>query len=98
MYYIISLKHTDKEDCQITFWRENNAGYSMYKDGAGIYETYKEGYHDSEANFPVLVDEVEKLFKSDGDREYLPNNKFVLGKLGLEYNKRKLIRLSHENN
>ena len=93
MYYIISLKHTAKEDNQITFWRENNAGYSMFKEGAGIYENYQEGYHDSEANMPVLVDEVEKLFKSDGDKTYLPNNKFIIGKLGLEYKGRRLTKI-----
>lgn len=93
MYYIISLKHTAKEDSQITFWRENNQGYSMHKDDAGIYGSYETGYHDSDANMPVLVDEVEKLFKSDGTREYLPNNKLVLGKLGLEYKGRKLTRI-----
>lgn len=97
MYYIVSLKHTAKEDKQITFWRENNAGYSMFKEGAGIYESYKSGYHDSDANIPVLVDEVEKLFKSDGENNYLPNTPFVLGKLGLKFKNRKLIRLSHEN-
>lgn len=94
MYYIISLKHTAKEDNQITFWRENNAGYSMFKEGAGVYESYEVGYHDSEANIPVLVSEVEKLFKSDGKNTYLPNNKLVLGKLGLEYQKRRLTRIA----
>lgn len=93
MYYIISLKHTAKEDKQITFWRANNQGYSMYKDGAGIYESYEEGYHDTETNTPVLVDEVEKLFKSDGEQTYLPNNKLVIGKLGLEYKGRRLTKI-----
>ena len=44
MYYIISLKHTHKEDKYITLWRPNNSGYCYSQDQAGRYSEIKEGY------------------------------------------------------
>jgi len=98
MYYIISLKHTSKEDKFITLWRENNQGYCQSKHVAGIYENYIEGYHNSDANMPISTEEADKLFVLNTDSGqgilYLPNNKLVLGKLGLEFKKRKLTKIT----
>lgn len=49
-YYIISLKHTHKENIWITLWRPNNAGYSCSKETAGVYQEIKEGYHNCEGD------------------------------------------------
>ena len=45
MYYIISLKHTHKEDKHITLWRPDNSGYCYAQDQAGQYAEIIEGYH-----------------------------------------------------
>lgn len=49
-YYIISLKHTHKEDMFITLWRPNNAGYCYSKQDAGVYQEIEEGYHNCEGD------------------------------------------------
>jgi hypothetical protein len=63
MYYIISLTHTMKGEKYLTLWRANNQGYCYSKENAGLYETPKEGYHDSEDNMPVTTEQAEKLFQ-----------------------------------
>lgn len=37
-YYILSLKHTNKDDVWLTFWRPEERGYCWFKDWAGMYE------------------------------------------------------------
>lgn len=37
MYYIISLKHTNKYDPVITFWRADSKGYAIFHDEFGKY-------------------------------------------------------------
>ena len=37
LYYIVSTKHTRKKDKYITFWRENEFGYTWFKNMCGIY-------------------------------------------------------------
>jgi hypothetical protein len=36
-YMIMSVKHTRKGDCWITFWRPGSAGYAYRMDWCGIY-------------------------------------------------------------
>ena len=62
-YYIISLKHTFKEDKYITLWRPNNAGYCYAKDQAGMYDEIIEGYHNMKCDsMPVKCEELSGLF------------------------------------
>lgn len=67
MYYIVSLKHTGKNDEFLTLWRPDNAGYTQHKETAGVYENPEKGYHDSESNVPVHVDKADKYFIEDTD-------------------------------
>lgn len=81
MYRIISLAHTDKSDKFITLWRPNNSGYCYSKSMAGIYENPVKGYHDSDSNMPITVEQADKLFiegKYDNEtRMMIPNCKQV---------------------
>lgn len=85
-YYLISLKHTAKNDDFITFWRPNDRGYTYYQEAAGKYTEIEEGYHQSENTIPIEVSKIEHLFvdsPSNYDKgRVLPNtkeNRKVLG-------------------
>jgi len=98
MYYIISLKHTAKSDKIISLWRPDNSGYCMIAKLAGIYEKPIEGYHDSEDNIPILVDDAKKLFQPDPFSTLSPalvllNNKKVHEFLGVKMGKRRLEKI-----
>ena len=98
MYYIISLKHTHKEDKYITLWRPNNSGYCYAKDQAGQYSEIKEGYHNGEGDSMAI--EVSKLdgffINSDIDsykgesKKCIPNCKAVWDSFNLKATKRGL--------
>lgn len=97
MYYIISLTHTNKSDKYITLWRPNNKGYCYSKENAGIYETPKEGYHDSEDNMPISKEQADKLFVSlpyEGEEKLMIiNTKAVWEVLGVKMGKNGLSKI-----
>ena len=83
MYYIISLSNTCKNHHYITLWRPKNGGYCFSKQMAGVYETLKEGYHDTEHNMAISIDMGDKLFitgKYDGE-EIMPGYSYNIGSL-----------------
>lgn len=66
LYYIISVKHTQKRDKFITFWAPDNKGYRFRLQGAGQYthETVMEhpGYYNSgHADIAVPVEVVDAM-------------------------------------
>ena len=63
MYYIISLKHTNKEDNYITLWRPDNSGYCYRQDHAGKYKEIIDGYHNGEGDsLPIEVEKLDGFF------------------------------------
>lgn len=95
MYYIISLKHTNKSDEYMTLWRSNDCGYCYEQSIAGLYadtEVY-DGYHDGDNNLPVEVETLNKFFIGD-ENKYIPNVKIVWDALGIESTKKGLIKKS----
>ena len=98
MYYIISLKHTRKEDKYITLWRPTNSGYCYSQDQAGRYSEIKEGYHNGEGDSMAI--EVSKLdgffINSDTSllhneiKKCIPNCKAVWDSFNLKATKRGL--------
>jgi hypothetical protein len=97
MYYVISLKHTMRNEKFITLWRPDNKGYCMNKEWAGTYETIEEGYHNSEGQLPIKVEDAEGLFIRD--TEYwgvphlaMPNTKAVWDMLGVKMTKNGLVK------
>lgn len=96
-YYIISLKHTHKGDGYITLWRPNNAGYCLSKEFAGVYETPEVGYHNSDGNMPISVEEADKLFLKlpydDLEKHLIPNIKGVWDVLNVRMTRNGLVKL-----
>jgi hypothetical protein len=87
--YIISLKHTGKNDPAVTFWKPDSIGYSVAIDRAGIYENPEEGYHTDDLNIARPKYMVDPLLKkmSYGDFKnmlMLPNTKKTWRALGHE--------------
>ncbi|MCL1671738.1 hypothetical protein [Elizabethkingia ursingii] len=97
MNYIISLTHTRRHEEYITLWRSNNAGYCYSKENAGVYESPEKGYHDSDDNMPISVEDADKLFQKlpyDGiEKDMIPNNKETWGLLGVKMTKNGLIKV-----
>jgi hypothetical protein len=91
MYYIISFNHTNVKDAFITLWRPDNAGYTTCQEFAGIYETYKKGYHDSDGNMPVRKEVLDKLFLPSEGKQRLLNHKAIWLQLGIKTNKKGYI-------
>jgi len=85
-----------KRERYITLWRANNCGYCYSKDFAGKYETPELGYHDSDTNTPIKVEDAELLFQMlpyDGTmRPMIPNTKEVWDKLNLKMSKHGLVK------
>jgi len=96
MHYIVSLKHTRKDEDFITLWGPNNRGYFYTKAMVGVYDNIEKGYHDSDSSFPVKVEDAEGLFiniQHFGETiSAIPNCNAALKKLGLKWNKGKLER------
>jgi len=95
-YYIISLKHTQKENKWITLWRPDNRGYCYSQEDAGVYEEIKEGYHNMEGDsLPIDCSRLYDYFipcKMDGGiKKAVPNIKQVHDMLGLKMTKSGLI-------
>lgn len=99
MYHIISLGHTKKSDNYITLWRADNKGYCYSKENAGVYENFKEGYHNSEDNLPIKTEDADHLFMllpyEKEEKFLIPNIKLVWDKLGLKMTKNGLKRLNN---
>lgn len=99
-HYVISLCHTHAYDAHITFWCSDNAGYCYSEARAGIYtdETLKEGYHNSEGNMPIKIEDAKKLFielELDGEQKrVIPNHKIVWRALGVKMTKNGLLRVA----
>lgn len=91
MYYIISLKHTNREDKYITLWRPNNSGYCYVKEDAGIYNEIEEGYHNCEGDsLPIELEKLDQFF-TDSDiifdnqiKKCIPNCREVWDPLNLK--------------
>lgn len=83
------MKHTNKKDCFITFWKPNSAGYCYSLNLAGVYENPEKGYHDNEDNMSIESEIIERMGSTilyDGElKTMVPNNKYVLDELGLKY-------------
>ncbi|MEH0153758.1 hypothetical protein V6R21_06390 [Limibacter armeniacum] len=96
MYYIISLCHTSKHEQYLTLWRPNNAGYCYSKEQAGVYESPEKGYHDSDSNMPIKVEEADKLFQHlpyDNVMKYMiPNTREVWKSLNVKMTKHGLVK------
>lgn len=96
-YFIISLCHTMKHEHWVTLWRPNNAGYCYGKAAAGRYTKIEEGYHNSEGNMPIKIEEAEKLFQTamyDGaEREMIPNHAYLWRILGVKMTRDGLKRI-----
>jgi len=88
MYYIISLVNTQKHEKWITMWRSNDAGYAFSKENAGVYPCPKPGYHDSDINMPILIEEADKLMieaEYDGKlKRMIPNIPVIWQRLGVK--------------
>lgn len=96
MYYIISLKHTLREENFVTLWRPDNAGYCYQKESAGVYEAPVPGYHDDEGNIPILITEAEKLFvtpETGPPGLTIPNNRKTWAALGVKMGRRSLTKI-----
>lgn len=89
--YIISLANTIRTESFITLWRPNNAGYCFSFEMAGKYDVPEKGYHDSQDNTPIKIQEAEKIAitLSDG-RRVIPNTKVVWDILGMKMTKKGL--------
>jgi hypothetical protein len=100
MYYIISLKHTNKREKFITLWRPNNAGYCFAKEYAGVYDEIEEGYHNGEGQLPIKISDAEPLFVKDekyfdAPLHAIPNTKNVLDLLNVKWDKDDLVKMSN---
>lgn len=96
MYYVISLKHTHKQNKYITLWRPNNRGYCYAQDQAGQYPEYKDGYHNTEGDStPIEVSQLDGFFIDaviDGKpKKAVPNCKQVWEMLGFKMTNRGLV-------
>jgi hypothetical protein len=56
-YYILSLKHSHKEDFYIPFWGPDNAGYYLNIEAAGIYseEDIQNNFQTDDGTLPISV-------------------------------------------
>lgn len=98
MFYIVSLKHTHKEDNHITLWRPDNSGYCYAQDQAGKYDEIIEGYHNREGDsLPIEVEKLNGLFinsdivSHNQVKRCIPNCKQVWDILNLKMTKRGLV-------
>ena len=57
-YYLASIKRTSKKDKFITFWCDNDCGYTYIFELFGDYSAIEPGYHDSEDTKPIPVEVV----------------------------------------
>ena len=103
MYYIISLKHTNRQDKNICLWQKNNSGYCSSRELAGVYEDYKRGYHDTEGDsMPVSKEKLDGLFidsisDSKGTlNRSVPNCKQVWELLDVKMTKHGLVRIKRK--
>lgn len=98
MYYIISLKHTHKEDKYITLWRPDNSGYCYAQDQSGKYEEIIDGYHNGEGDsLPIEVEKLDGFFinsdivSKNQVKRCIPNCKQVWDVFNLKMTKQGLV-------
>ncbi len=65
-YYIVSLKHTRREDRYISFWRDRDAGYAYPLSWAGQYDAERvlerpQYYHNQDTTIAVRCELVDAL-------------------------------------
>ena len=94
MYYIISLKHTHRQDRHICLWQANNSGYCSSKELVGVYKDYRRGYHDTEGDsMPIRAEKLDGLFidsiydSKRAIKKCVPNCKQVWEVLGVKMTK-----------
>jgi len=85
--YIISLMHSHRKDQFITLWRPDDAGYCYDFKNAGIYPEPKKGYHDSDINMPIAIEDASKLAIDYHDSKRILNVKYVWDQLGVKMTK-----------
>lgn len=89
MYYIISLKWTNKNDKWITLWRHNRAGYAWFVSMAGKYTKEEAGKKTTTVTI-ISTDAAYKYLESvnyEGNPQHvLPNSKEVRDLLGITKN------------
>ena len=87
MQYLISTKHTHKNDAFITLWRPDDKGYCWYKDWAGKYDTNEDINSDATSIRGIDCEKIDNLFvkvKYENEiREILSNTKEVRKVLNL---------------
>lgn len=92
MYYIISMKHTQKCNKFITLWGSDNRGYYTSTEGAGLYENPIEGYHNSPPDsIHVEKERLDKLTIQVEERRTfhcVPNCKAVWDELGFKWDRK----------
>jgi len=100
MYYIISLKHTQKGDKYITLWRTDNSGYCYAQDQAGQYSEIIENYHNCKGDsLPFPVDFLNGFFinsdivSKNQVKKCIPNCKQVWDILKLKMTKAGLVQM-----
>ena len=98
MYYIISLKHTLKQDKYITLWRANDRGYCYAQDQAGLYFEIRDGYHNNiYDSIPIEQEKLDGFFinsdlsSDDVVKKCIPNCKQVWDILGFKMTKNGLM-------
>lgn len=84
----------------MTLWRADNKGYCYAKDNAGVYESITPGYHESDRNMAIPIEEGDKLFEEcmylDKPHLMIPNNAKTWEKLGVRRLKGELVRLAYK--
>lgn len=97
MKYLVSLKHTRKNDPFITLWGPNSAGYVWSTKRAGQYDELKKGYHDSDDTLPIdteIIDRMASMVTYEGElKSMVPQNRYTLKELGLKRTTKGLVKV-----
>lgn len=92
MYYIVSLRHTVKYKKFVTLWGPNDANYHFSREMSGLYEQYKEGYHNNEGNKPITKELADSLFErvvyEGQDKHMIAISAKNMKAIGIKFNKR----------
>lgn len=103
MYYVISLKHTHRQDAYVIFWQDNYSCYTNFKERAGVYAELKEWMKKPNLDsMPVKIEELDMLFipieneKTGEVRHFIPNTPDTWKALGVKMTKRGLVPIMHK--